>query len=236
MSDTNLRDQDFLYNDERSTLEIPTTITPHTPKIATIESSRQPTTIRKTRELTQARLLKQALKVGALASVLGVAGVVSAQQLNLVSASVTVNTSLPDAPQPVGDGEESVSAGEYRDSMIRVTPQPQLKLSKRERFWTPLMVGLFAGDAVVRGLDAISTNRNLSNPCRCFQEDVIPFATGTPAGTWAFSEGVVVANIVASYTLHRLHHDRLAKLVPVVDMAYDSPAVVKNFRIAGVRP
>lgn len=213
-------------------------IPPHTPKIAEVESSRQPIAIRKTRELTQARLLKQALKIGALASVLGVVGVASAQQLSMVSASVTVSTSLPDAPQPVGDGEESVSAGEYRDSMIRVTPQPQLKLGKREpeRFFTPLMVGLFAGDAVVRGLDAISTNHNLSNPCKCFQEDVIPFATGTVGGTWAFSEGVVVANIVAGYALHRLRHDRLAKLVPVVDMAYDSPAVVKNFIIAGVRP
>lgn len=103
-------------------------------------------------------------------------------------------------------------------------------------FFTKTNIALFSADALVRSLDAASTNQNVFNPCKCFKEDNVSFATGTKAGTWAFSEGMVALNIGAAYALHRMHHDKLAKLVPMIDIAYDLPAAVHNEQISGHVP
>lgn len=213
---------------------------------ADIESSRQPTTIRKTRELTQARIIKSAIKVGALASVLGVSAI--AQQLDLVVRSeMTVSTSLPDAPSLDDGSAERVSQNEYLDSRIQPIHQREFTLPKHARekdiFLTPLMVGFIAGDVIARGADAIGTRANLTNPCQCYVEENTPHQSATSRGQWTYSMGVVAENVAASYLIHRLgrhfHNRVIADKLDVIplgfDIVYDAPAAVHNFKIAGVR-
>jgi hypothetical protein len=212
--------------------KLPTEIPPHKPKVAEVESSRQPTTIRKTRELTQARIIKRALKVGALTTVLGVAAMGQQLSLSRVSANVTVSTSLPDAPGL--EGEDSVSHMEYMNSrMIRPLSQPKLNLDQPAPYFRGVMVPLVAGEFTVRTLDAQSTLANLHNPCGCYREANVPWAAKSTMKMYGYSEGVAAAYVGASYMLHRHGHERLARGVLMFDIAYDGHDVAGNYQIAG---
>lgn len=104
----------------------------------------------------------------------------------------------------------------------------------KPKFFTPTTIALFSAEALVRSLDAQSTTANLTNPCRCYKEDQISFVTNHgEAATYAYSLGVVAGVMGASYLAHRLHHDRIANLLPLIDIAFDSSAVAHNYAIAG---
>jgi hypothetical protein len=94
-------------------------------------------------------------------------------------------------------------------------------------FLTKTTIALFSADALVRTLDADSTLRNLNNPCKCFVESGIGFRSA-PA-QYSYSLGFVALEYGASYLLHRMHHDRLAILIPAYDLAYDGRTAIHNY-------
>lgn len=103
----------------------------------------------------------------------------------------------------------------------------------RDTFFTPTRIALFSADFLVRTLDAQSTMGNLSNPCHCYKEDVIPAITGTKAGMYAYSLAVPAGVMGASYIAHRMHHNKIATIIPMIDIVVEAPAVSTNYRIAG---
>jgi hypothetical protein len=113
--------------------------------------------------------------------------------------------------------------GQTNDESDAPTPAEQhTKVPKlTNSFFTRTEIALISADTLARSIDAFTTNRIINNPCGCWHEANVPFATGTKAGSWAYSEGIVALNVGASYALHRLQHDRLAELVLAVDVAYD---------------
>jgi len=104
----------------------------------------------------------------------------------------------------------------------------------KPKFFTKTNIALFSTDFLVRALDAESTNANLSNPCKCYKENNIAYVTSKgPAATYAYSLGVASGMVAASFVLHKLHHERLASLLPIADIAYDGHSMIQNYEIDG---
>lgn len=139
----------------------------------------------------------------------------------LVTTSMEVSSSLPDAPEP---------SEAYTSALIQPAKAPA---AKRTRFFTPVMLSLIGADGLVRTVDAFSTRANLTNPCHCYKEDNVPSLMKTNTSALLYSEGVVALYTGTAYLLHRMHHDRLAKLPLAFDVAYDGKDAFHNIQIAG---
>jgi hypothetical protein len=105
-----------------------------------------------------------------------------------------------------------------------------------EPFFSKTNVALFSADALIRGLDAESTRRNLTNPCHCFVEDNTPAISAKTWSEYTYSLGVTSGIVAMSYLAHRTGHHRIEKLIPMIDVAYDAPQVAHNYLIANKRP
>lgn len=96
-----------------------------------------------------------------------------------------------------------------------------------------LTVTLFTADCLLRGLDAYSTHRLLSDPCKCFGERD-PIAPHTP--NWGaqigFQAGMFALVTGSAYMLNRHHHERWAKAVLFLDLASEGIAVGNNLHLA----
>lgn len=109
--------------------------------------------------------------------------------------------------------------------------QDAAKPTNPHPFFTRTEIALVSTEVLARSVDAYTTNEIINNPCHCWHEANVPSFTGTKAGSFAYSEGIAAVYIGASYALHRMHHDKLAKLVLAVDVTYDGANAVRNLRI-----
>lgn len=114
---------------------------------------------------------------------------------------------------------------------LTLTAASQEPTIKPERFFNRTNLTLFSADALARTLDAQSTRRFLDAPCKCYQEAVIPFATGSSVGTYVYSYGVVAGLIGTSYLFHHLGHHRLEHLPQMIDIVVETPAIVSNYQL-----
>ena|ERR1700744_4652043 len=93
-------------------------------------------------------------------------------------------------------------------------------------------ITLWTADALVRALDAESTRHNLTDPCRCFHETSLPGAiAGSTPRMYGYSFGVTGVVVVGSWVAHRTHHYRVERVIPMIDIGWDSRSVENNWRI-----
>lgn len=83
------------------------------------------------------------------------------------------------------------------------------------RFWTRANTTLLALDAVAKGADYYYTMRGMDHPGLALEADPIarPFVSHGNALAVGYFGGLLAIDAVASYELHKHHHDRLAKAV-----------------------
>jgi len=97
---------------------------------------------------------------------------------------------------------------------------------------------LLATDAATRMFDAYSTVRMLRNRCGsnatvpvCNEEMFLPDAvTRSSATIYGYEGGVWVSQVLAVRQLSR-HHSRLARLIPILDMATTLPFAINNVQL-----
>lgn len=97
---------------------------------------------------------------------------------------------------------------------------------------------LLVADAATRMFDAYSTVRMLRNRCGadasvpvCNEEMFLPDAvTRSSATIYGYEGGVWVSQVLAVHQLSR-HHRRLARLIPILDMATTLPFAVNNVQL-----
>lgn len=108
--------------------------------------------------------------------------------------------------------------------------QTPLTPAKPHAFFSRTNLALFSADSLVRSLDAHTTNEILRGPTKGVENNV-PFATGTDAGTWAYSLGVSGGVIGLAYLAHRTGHHKIERLIPQVDIVNDGRDVLGNYRV-----
>jgi hypothetical protein len=113
------------------------------------------------------------------------------------------------------------------------TLQAQTPLSPPHdhKFFDKTNLSLFSADFLTRTLDAKTTEDFLHNPCGCFHEQNIPFATGTRVGTYGYSLGIAGVVVGLSYVAHRTGHHKLERLIPLEDVGYDGRLVINNIKL-----
>jgi hypothetical protein len=85
-------------------------------------------------------------------------------------------------------------------------------------FWTKANATLVALDAAAKGADYYYTMRGMSHPGLAIEADPIarPFVShGDALAVGYFGAGLAI-DIVASYELHKHHHERFAKAVLIL--------------------
>jgi hypothetical protein len=100
-------------------------------------------------------------------------------------------------------------------------------------FFSRSNIALFSADGLVRALDAESTRANLENPCRCYVEQHTPAISARTSTQYAYSLGVTGGIVGLSYVAHRLGYHRVERILPLIDIGYDAPAVIRNYAISG---
>lgn len=108
---------------------------------------------------------------------------------------------------------------------------------REQRFGASLKI-LLASDAAVRALDGYSTARMLRNRCNgvstapvCNEENFLPdFLTRSNGAIYGYEGGVWLAQALVVHKLAK-HHQRLAKLIPTLDIATTLPFAVNNLRL-----
>lgn len=99
-----------------------------------------------------------------------------------------------------------------------------------------LTIALFTADGLLRGLDAYSTHRLLSDPCRCFVErDPIAPHTSNWGAQIAFQGSMFVLVNGSAYLLNRHHHERWAKAILLIDIASEGVATTNNLHLLSQR-
>ena len=98
-------------------------------------------------------------------------------------------------------------------------------------FFDKTNMTLFSADALVRSLDAQTTRSFMTNPCKCMVEANLSnaIASSTPR-MYAYSLGVSAGVVALSYIAHRTHHHKIERLIPMIDIAYDGQAVIRNYK------
>jgi hypothetical protein len=92
-------------------------------------------------------------------------------------------------------------------------------------------LALFSADFLARTMDAQSTRRFMTNPCRCFVEASVPWAADSSVKMYGYSLGVASAFMGLSYLAHRTGHHRLERVLPAWDIPYETHLVVSNYRL-----
>jgi hypothetical protein len=92
-------------------------------------------------------------------------------------------------------------------------------------FWTKSNTTLVALDAAAKGADFYYTMRGMTHPGLAIESDPIarPFVSHGNAIAVGYFGAALAIDVVASYELHKHHHDRLSKAVLVfgiVDNGY----------------
>lgn len=96
-----------------------------------------------------------------------------------------------------------------------------------------VQMALLTADAGTRNLDAYSTEQALSQGNR--ELFLPPWITDRPATMYLYSESVVAFNYTLMRELKKHHHNRLAYMVPIVDIAQDLPWAVHNLYLPDER-
>lgn len=105
--------------------------------------------------------------------------------------------------------------------------------AKPHAFFDRTNLALFSADALVRSLDAQSTRKVLTDPCKCFVETSLPpeIVQSTPR-MYGYSIGVAAAVMGGAYLAHRTHHHRIERLIPMLDIVYDGRLAINNYRLS----
>lgn len=104
--------------------------------------------------------------------------------------------------------------------------QPDHKLN----FNTKTNLTLFGADMAVRLLDAHSTRRFMMDPCQCYSEAVLPDAVaGSTRNMYLFSIGMSSAVYGLSYLAHRAGHNRISRIIPMIDIGLTGNSVIHNY-------
>jgi len=110
--------------------------------------------------------------------------------------------------------------------------QAQAKPTQTEKFITPFTISLFSADATLRMLDGYTTVSLLNNPCKCAHE-TNPMAphSGSVAHQVMFQAGALAATTGTAWLLHHYHHEKLSKIVLMLDIGNESRSVIGNYMI-----
>ena len=126
----------------------------------------------------------------------------------------------------------SVAQSPIQTLPTQPTPESAPKRAiPQHRFLDKTNLALFSADFLVRGLDAQSTRRFMTAPCRCFTERNLGSIANTSPRMYSYSLGIAGVAVGVAYMLHRNGHHRLERLVPVADALFDSQYVVENYRL-----
>jgi len=126
---------------------------------------------------------------------------------------------LPDSPLPVA----LASPG-----LTREAPPPV------HAFWDKTNLRLFAGIAVLRGLDYAST-RNMQ--ARGREEILLPDeVVNNSAGFAALEAAATVTSVGISYALHRIGHHRMERWLSIGHISVTGFGVVRNYSLESHHP
>lgn len=104
--------------------------------------------------------------------------------------------------------------------------------SQEKSKFTKIDWALLAADASARTLDTISTRMDLSAPCKCNREAVLPGFIANHTGTMVvYSAGMVGADYLAVRMLVKHHHPRMAKALQIADFIEVTPMAVHNLTL-----
>lgn len=91
---------------------------------------------------------------------------------------------------------------------------------------------LLAADASARTLDTISTRMDLTAPCKCNREAVLPGFIANHTGTMiAYSAGMVGVDYFAARMLVKHHHRRMTMALQIADFIEVMPMAVHNLTL-----
>ena len=149
---------------------------------------------------------------------------------------------LPEAPSPAASLVSS-------SSIAPVQPAPEKEFKRFSASNTNRM--LVATEFWARGLDALSTHQNLTNPCNCYHEasrffglDMTPVFKST-VGAYSYSLGIAATYSIVSATLwnaskNHPHHEkllrRLSRGLLMADSAMEIGADIHNLGIMDPGP
>lgn len=164
--------------------------------------------------------------------------------LCLECVTIVVLVLLTNASAMQAESPDSASASAENIASARiVNPEPP---KARIGALTNLLLG---ASAVTRALDGYSTARMLRNRCNgdlsvpvCNEEMFLPDPfTQSKATIYGYESGMWIAQVLAVQRISK-HHQKLARLIPALDVATTLPFAVNNLRLpinsqaAAIRP
>src|SRR5882757_8568545 len=117
-------------------------------------------------------------------------------------------------------------------ALASTTAFSQAKPNQAPKAITPFTITLFSADATLRMLDGYTTVNNLNDPCHCIHETNPMAPPSASVGKQvAFQAGALAATYGTAWLLNHYHHEKLARIVLILDVANEARSVVGNYRV-----